>query len=201
MNWRSRFLTLTTLLWHFGAARNVSAQQPPVVVGSKPFGESYLLAEMFAQLLESRGIPVERRPGLGTTEITFGALRTNGIDVYPEYTGTGLLAVLHDTLPPDVLAEPRQVFTHVANAFESRYQVRWLPPLGFQNTFAIAVRRETAEKYSLRTLSDLARQGHNLTGGFSYDFVDRSDGLAGLARVYGSGIRPKSVKPLLPALK
>ncbi len=201
MTWRSRCLTVAVLLWHIGAAPNANAQESPVVVGSKPFGESYLLTEMFAQLLESRGIRVERRPGLGTTEITFGALRTNGIDVYPEYTGTGLLAVLHDTLPPEVLAEPRRVFTHVSNAFESRYKVRWLPPLGFQNTFAIAVRRATAEKYSLRTLSDLARQGHNLTGGFSYDFVDRSDGLAGLARVYGSGIRPKSVKPLLPALK
>jgi osmoprotectant transport system permease protein len=201
MTLRSIAIATAMLLAQIGTAVEVKAQAPPVVVGSKPFGESYLLAEMFAQLLESRSIPAQRRPGLGTTEITFGALRTNGIDVYPEYTGTGLLAVLHDSLAPEVLADPRQVFTHVSNVFESRYKVRWLPPLGFQNTFAIAVRRETAEKYSLRTLSDLAREGQNLTGGFSYDFVDRSDGLAGLARVYGAGIRPRSVKPLLPALK
>jgi osmoprotectant transport system permease protein len=189
------------LAMQLGVVARGEAQGAPVVVGSKPFGESYLLAEMFAQLLESRGIPVERRPGLGSTEITFGALRTGGIDVYPEYTGTGLLAVLHDTLAADVLADPRQVFTHVANAFEKQYNVRWLPPLGFQNTFAIAVRMETAEKYNLRTLSDLARESRNLTGGFSPDFVDRSDGLAGLARAYGPGIRPRSVRPLLPALK
>ena len=123
----------------------------PVVVASKPFGESYLLAEMFAQLLEARGIPVERRLGLGATEIAFGALRTGAIDVYPEYTGTGLLAILHERPSPD----PRAVFAQVAREFETRFGVRWLPPLGFQNTYAIAVRRETAQRLGLRTLSDL----------------------------------------------
>lgn len=182
-------------------AQDAPANQAPVVVASKPFGESYLLAEMFAQLLEARGIPVERRPGLGTTEITFGALRTGAVDVYPEYTGTGLLAVLHDTLPPDVLADPRRVFTHVAEAFASRYGMRWLPPLGFQNTFVIAVRPETADRYRLRMLSDLARASAHLTGGFTPDFIGRPDGLAGLARVYGGDIRPRTIRPLLPALK
>ena len=86
-------------------AASMNAQSEPtreenrsVVVASKPFGESYLLCEMFAQLLESRGLSVERRPGLGATEIAFGALRTGAIDVYPEYTGTGLIAILHDSL-------------------------------------------------------------------------------------------------------
>ena len=69
--------------------------RPPVIVASKPFGESFLLAEMFAQLLEARGLTVDRRPGLGATEIAFAALRRGAIDVYPEYTGTGLLAILH----------------------------------------------------------------------------------------------------------
>src|ERR687883_622382 len=76
------------------------AQATPsaVIVASKPFGESYLLAEMFAQLLEARGIRVDRRPGLGATELAFRALRTGAIDVYPEYTGTGLLVLLGE--PP-----------------------------------------------------------------------------------------------------
>src|SRR3954452_17295166 len=65
-----------------------------IIVASKPFGESYLLAEMFSQLLEARGMRVDRRPGLGATEIAFRALRGGAIDVYPEYTGTGLLAIL-----------------------------------------------------------------------------------------------------------
>lgn len=71
-----------------------TAPQDPVVVGTKNFGESYLLGEMFAQLLEARGYDVVRRPGLGASELVFQALRTRSIDVYPEYTGTGLLAIL-----------------------------------------------------------------------------------------------------------
>jgi osmoprotectant transport system permease protein len=170
-----------------------------VVVASKPFGESYLLAEMFSQLLESRGFSVDRRPGLGATEIAFGALRTGAIDVYPEYTGTGLVAILHDTLSDSIAADPRAVFAHVARRFEEAYHTRWLPPLGFQNTYAIAVTRATASRYHLRTLSDLARESPHLTAGFTADFIGRSDGLVGLSRVYG--LRPRAVRPLAPAVK
>src|SRR5437660_415005 len=165
----------------------------PVVVASKPFGESYLLAEMFAQLLESRGIRVERRPGLGATEILFGALRTNAIDVYPEYTGTGLVAILHDT------ASRQDVFNHVARRFAQLYGIRWLAPLGFENTYAIAVRREIAARYHLATLTDLARASPQLVGGFTSDFIGRADGLVGLTRAYGMHFR--AVRPLSPALK
>lgn len=165
----------------------------PVVIASKPFGESYLLAEMFAQLLESRGIPVERKPGLGATEILFGALRTSAIDVYPEYTGTGLVAILHDS------ASRQDVFRHVARRFTELYGIRWLPPLGFENTYAIAVRRETAERYRLATLTDLARASPQLVGGFTADFIGRQDGLAGLTRAYG--MRFRAVRPLSPGLK
>ena len=154
--------------------------QRSVVVASKPFGESYLLCEMFAQLLESRGMSVERRPGLGATEIAFGALRSGAIDVYPEYTGTGLIAVLHDSLPDSVMADSRAVFAHVARRFADEYGVLWLPPLGFQNTYAIAVSRAAASRYHLRTLSDLARESPHLTAGFTADFIGRSDGLVGL---------------------
>jgi osmoprotectant transport system permease protein len=184
-----------------GARVEPHAGGEPVVVASKPFGESYILAEMFAQLLERDGIAVTRRPGLGSTEIVFSALRTGAVDVYPEYTGTGLLAVLHDTLPPEALADPRRVYAHVDKAFQARWGMRWLPPLGFQNTFALAVRPETATRYRLRTLTDLAREGAHLSAGFTPDFIERSDGLAGLARAYGDSIRPPRVTPLLPALK
>ncbi|HWG35952.1 MAG TPA: glycine betaine ABC transporter substrate-binding protein [Gemmatimonadaceae bacterium] len=173
--------------------------QPPVVVASKPFGESYLLCEMFAQLLEAHGIAVTRRPGLGATEVAFGALRQNAIDVYPEYTGTGLIAILHDSVADSLSRDSRAVYQKVARTFTARYGVRWLPPLGFQNTYAIAVRRSTAERYHLRTLSDLAREGSHLVGGFTPDFIGRSDGLPGLARVYG--VRLRDVRPLAPAVK
>ena len=181
-----------------GAQSTASANRP-VVVASKPFGESYLLCEMFAQLLESRGLSVERKPGLGATEIAFRALRIGAIDVYPEYTGTGLVAVLHDSLPDSVMADARAVFSHVAREFDTRYGVRWLPPLGFQNTYAIAVSRKTADRFHLRTLSDLARESPHLVAGFTADFIGRSDGLVGLSRVYG--IHPREVRPLSPAIK
>ncbi|MBK8250229.1 MAG: ABC transporter permease subunit [Gemmatimonadetes bacterium] len=176
------------------------AQAPrPIVVASKPFGESYILAELFAQLLESRGIAVDRRPGLASTDIAFGALRNGDIDVYPEYTGTGLLAVLKDSMPAPLRANPQATFAHVAREFAQRYGVLWLPPLGFENTYAIAVRRETAAQHQLRTLSDLARAGGELRAGFTADFIGRPDGLRGLASHYG--LTPREVRPLAPAVK
>jgi osmoprotectant transport system permease protein len=200
---RRRKLTLlalvTALVSPIVQGRAQDTTQRPIVVASKPFGESYLLCEMFAQLLESRGFAVERKPGLGATEIAFRALRSGAIDVYPEYTGTGLIAVLHDSLPDSVTADPRAVFAHVAREFDARYGLRWLPSLGFQNTYAIAVTRKTAQRYNLRTLSDLGRESPHLTAGFTADFIGRSDGLVGLTRVYG--VQPKEVRPLAPAVK
>ncbi len=130
-------------------------EQRPIIVASKPFGESYLLCEMFAQILEANGFRVERRPGLGATQIAFGALRANAIDVYPEYTGTGLTAILHDSVSDSLAADPRAAFALVSRRFAQLYHVRWLPPLGFQNTYAIAVTRATAARYHLRTLTVL----------------------------------------------
>lgn len=209
--WRRRctafFLAITQGLIASGAtlgaqtasSRAARAQPPAIVVASKPFGESYLLCELFAQLLESRGISVDRRPGLGATEVAFGAIRSGAVDVYPEYTGTGLLAILHDSLADSLAHDPRAVYAHVARATAARYGARWLPPLGFENTYAIAVRRSTASEYGLRTLSDLARQASHLTGGLTADFIGRADGLEGLRRAYG--LAPREVKPLAPALK
>ncbi len=172
-----------------------TTERGPIIVASKPFGESYVLAEMFAQLLEARGIRVDRRPGLGATEIAFGALRNGAIDVYPEYTGTGLVAVLHQPPQSDAL----RVFDTVSREFAQRWGVRWLPPLGFENTYAIAVRRRTADSLGLRTLEDLARVGPRLIAGFTPDFIGRQDGLPGLTRAYDLGFR--DVRALLQAVK
>src|SRR6476469_5049473 len=129
------------------------SEPPAVIVASKPFGESYLLAEMFAQVLEARGVRVDRRPGLGATEVAFRALRSGAIDVYPEYTGPGLLAILGEA----PLASAQAVYERVPKEFQSRYGVRWLLLLGFEDTYAIAVRRDTADSLHPSSLSDLAR--------------------------------------------
>jgi len=173
----------------------VGPHDRPVVVASKPFGESYILAEMFAQLLEARGLRVDRRVGLGATAVAYGALRTGAIDVYPEYTGTGLLVIVGD--PPQ--SDPRAVFARVFTVCRDRDGTRWLPPLGFENTYAVAVRRATADSLHLATLSDLARVGGRLRAGFTADFIGRADGLPGLAQHYGLHLR--DVHALAPAVK
>lgn len=182
-----------SLLWAV-PGKKAFAQQP-VVVASKPFGESYILAEMFAQLLEARGMTVDRRPGLGATELAFRALTSGAVDVYPEYTGTGLLAILGEK----PLTEPGQVYARVSAAFRERWGVRWLPPLGFENSYAIAVRRGTSDSAGIRTLSDLARESAKVRAGFTPDFIGRADGLPGLRKAYG--LNPREVRALLPAVK
>jgi osmoprotectant transport system permease protein len=162
-----------------------------IVVGSKNFEESRLLAEMFAQLLEARtDLEVERRLGLAGTQICFEALRTGAIDVYPEYTGTGLVSILGETAKGDAA----ETLNRVRAEFLDRWGLWWLAPLGFENSWEIAVPKELAERERLRTISDLARISGRLRGGFGHEFVGREDGLLGLEKVYG--LRFASVQPL-----
>ncbi len=170
-------------------------QERPIVVGSKPFAESLLLGEMFAQLLEDRGYVVDRRLGLGNTELIFQAVRTGAVDVYPEYTGTGLLAILGE----EPSGSAREVFQRVASEFRAQWDIHWLPGLGFQNTYAMAVTPETAEAFGLSNLSELAAVGGELIGGLSPDFIGRADGLPGLEQAYG--LEPREVRALLQAIK
>ncbi len=184
---------------HLVSARAAAAQElsakAPLVVASKPFGESYVLAELFAQVLEAHDIEVDRRPGLGATEIAFQALRTGAIDLYPEYTGTGLLAILGET----PVGGPAAVYRRVAQQFRERWDVHWLPTLGFENTYAVAVRRATADSLHISTLSGLAEVAERLVGGFSPDFIGRADGLPGLVEAYDLDLA--DVRPLLQAVK
>lgn len=174
---------------------NLAAQAPPVVIGSKPFGESYLLAELCAQLLEAHDVEVTRRFGLGGTEILFAAMRAGRIDLYPEYSGAGLRVILqvHD------VRTPTDVFDTVSRTFRDEFDLRWLPPLGFENTYAISVRTELAERLGLRTLSDAARVSDRLRAGFTADFIGLPDGLPALRDAYG--LAPREVNALAPAVK
>lgn len=177
------------------AGPDASTAAAPIVVGSKPFAESYLLAEIFAQQLEARGVTVTRRPGLGGTEIAFPALRAGAIDVYPEYTGTGLQVILK---APSGTARD-EVFAAVARDSAARFDVRWLPPLGFENTYAMSMRTDVATGLGVRTLSDAARLGPRLRAGFTADFIGLPDGLPGLRSTYG--LAPGDVRALAPAVK
>ncbi len=110
-----------------------------------------------------------------------------------------MLAVLHDTLADSLSGDPSAVYAHVSRVFAARYGIRWLPPLGFQNGYAIAITSAASRRLSVHTLTDLAREGGQLTGGFTADFIGRTDGLVGLTRVYG--LHLKAVRPLAPAVK
>ncbi|HEV8578389.1 MAG TPA: glycine betaine ABC transporter substrate-binding protein [Thermoanaerobaculia bacterium] len=167
-----------------------------IVIGSKNFEESRLLGEAFAQLLEARtNLTVERRLGLAGTQVCFEALRTGAIDVYPEYTGTGLVSILGEPAKND----RSQTLNRVRSEFLARWNLWWLSPLGFENSFEIAVPRELAEREHLATISDLARISKRLRGGFGHEFVGREDGLLGLRKVYGLEFR--TVEHLQQALQ
>lgn len=159
-----------------GASPARAAEPPVVRVGSKSFTESYLLAEIAARVIEAAGeARVERKFGLGGTGITHRAIEHGDIDLYPEYTGTLSHVILKDPSLAGV------------EAIRRRLAVRGLEvsgPLGFSNTYALAVRRERAERLGLRTMSDLARHP-DLTGAFSSGFLEREDGWPGLRRHYG----------------
>jgi osmoprotectant transport system substrate-binding protein len=150
-------------------------------IGSKNFTESLLLGELYAQLLENGGLHVRRRLDLGGTDIAMEALRRGEIDLYPEYTGTALLVVLKAGLRGD----PAQTFAYVKQQYAARYGLTWLAPAPMNNTEALATTAAVAERYGLRTLSDLAVQAPQLRLGAVPEFVSRPDGLPGLKRVYG----------------
>ena len=144
--------------------------------------ESKLLAEIFAQLIEARtDISVERRLGLAGTQVCFEALRTGAIDIYPEYTGTGLVSILQQ--PPT--GDSRTALNVVRAEFLKRWDLWWLNPLGFDNSYALAVPRSRTTGTPLRTISDLAEIAPSLTSGFGYEFINRPDGLPGLETRYG----------------
>ena len=150
-----------------------------VVVGSKNFTEQLILGEIAAQQLERRlGQPVERRLNLGGTLLAHNALVKGEIDLYPEYTGTSLTAVLKQ--PPASSAE--EVLHRVREGYR-RWNLEWLDPLGFNNTFAMVVRGADARAGNIRTLTEARRRRWTLGAG--YEFATRPDGLSGFEKTYG----------------
>lgn len=156
-------------------------QEPTLVVASKNFTEQVILGEIIAQHLEHRlKRPIDRRLNLGGTLLAHQALIHGDIDVYPEYTGTALTAILKQ--PP--ASDPVAVLRSVQEAYHAQWNVRWLDPLGFNDTFAIVVRGVDARKYQLRTISDASRYEGQWTMGMGYEFQQRPDGLTGLQQTY-----------------
>jgi len=162
-------------------ARPARAEPPLLRVGSKNFTEQLVVGELYAQALEAAGARVERRLNLGGTLIAQQALTTGQIDLYPEYTGTGLGVVLKE----DTSGTAEQVLERVRQGYRARFDLDWIAPSGVDNGNVLLVLPATARKYGLATLSDLARVAGRLTLSAGSEFADRADGLPGLRRVYG----------------
>lgn len=153
-----------------------------IVVGSKNFTEQVILGELLAQQIEARtDLRVVRKLNLGGTFICHQALVAGEIGAYVEYTGTALTAILQS--PPS--SDPEAVYRTVQDAYRARFGLEWLPPLGFNNTFAIIIRGEEASRLGVKTISQLTQHASRWRAGFGYEFLERADGFSGLSRVYG----------------
>ena len=172
-----------TLIWFaLLALVSCSRSDSVIVVGSKNFTESVLLGELLAQQIEHRtDLRVERRLNLGGTFLCHQALRSGEIDLYPEYTGTALTAILKRPVEQD----PHKVFETVSLAYRQEFAAQWVKPFGFNNTFAVVVRPEDTGAQPLQTISDLATVSKNRTIGFNFEFFERQDGYPGLVARYG----------------
>ncbi len=153
-----------------------------IVVGSKNFTESFVLGEVMAQQIEAHtALKVERRFYLAGTYICQQAMLAGRIDIYPEYTGTALTAVLKEKPSSD----KRQVYDRVKSEYERRFQLTLGPAFGFNDTFAMEIRGEDARRLKIKTLSEAAQFTPRWRAGFGYEFMERPDGFPGMAAMYG----------------
>lgn len=153
-----------------------------IVVGSKNFTESFILGELIAQQIEAHTkLKVERRFYLAGTYICQQAILAGRIDVYPEYTGTALTAVLKQGISRD----RQEVYQRVKDEYERRFSLTLGPAFGFNNTFAMQIRGEDARRLNVRTLSQAAQFAPHWRAGFGYEFMERPDGYRGLVATYG----------------
>jgi len=189
---RHRLTAVVALLALAACSGACSANRDRLVVGSKNFTENLFLGELLAQHIEARtGLVVERRLNLGGTFLCHQALRAGQIDLYPEYTGTALTAILERP----VVRDAAEVYRSVAGAYEQDFGAAWTEPFGFNNTFAIVVAGAKAQAGGWTRISDLTAAAPNLTIGFNFEFFERQDGYHGLTKAYDLKFRgdPKTM--------
>jgi len=157
-------------------------RKPRLTIGSKFFTEQVILAELLAQHIEARtGVHVDRKSNLGGTLLCHKALLSGDLDLYVEYTGTALTAVLNESPSRD----PRDVYNRVKQGYAQRFHLEVTEPLGFENTFVMVVRSEDAQRLHLRNTSDIVPFAPKMRAGFGYEFLERPDGFRGWSQLYG----------------
>lgn len=153
-----------------------------IVVAGKNFTEQDIMASVVGILLEENtDLKVTVKSYLGGTDVVFNSMKNGTLDAYVEYTGTGLVNILEQK----VISDQDQVYDVVKKEFADQFQLEWLKPIGFNNTYALAVTQDTAQKYGLQKVSDLQAHAKHLTFGVEQEFLERSDGLPGLKQAYG----------------
>jgi osmoprotectant transport system permease protein len=152
-----------------------------ITIASKDFTEQEILSNIIADLIESKtDITVERKLSLGGTQICFAALKAKEIDLYVDYTGT----CYGDTLKYAPISDVEEVYNTVKKDYKEQFDIDVLKQMNFNNTYTLAVTKETAEKYNLKSISDLAKVANQLTAGTTLEFLNREDGIVGLRKKY-----------------
>jgi osmoprotectant transport system substrate-binding protein len=179
---------LVTMLSACGFSPATSGSSSPskpgtIIVGSKSFTENILIGDMMYDLLSAnlKGVKIENKSNLGGTMVPWNALQSGQIDMYCEYTGTGLVDILKQ--PP--VQDPNQVYNTVKEQYPQKFHIDWMQPVGFNDTYAIAVPATIAQQYHLTTISDLAAVAPQLTFGAEPEYYTRPDGYPGLIKTYG----------------
>ena len=191
MKCRFPIILLLCLLILCGCSSNRS---DTIVIGGKKFSEQSILGEMYAALIEKNThLKVQRRFWLGGTQVVHQAILRGDIDIYPEYTGTAYQVILKQ----HSLNDPDRIYDYVEKSYARRFNLEWLAPIGFNNTYALTMRQDKARRLGIGTISDLAAKADDLRAGLDPEFLERPDGWPGLEKTYGLELpdKPRQLDP------
>ena len=180
---RKTISLLTAVIMTLTMVLSLSAcggSEDAIRVGSKDFTENLIVSEIYALALEDAGYSVERKQNIAGS-VVHTAITSDEIDLYPEYTGTGLLSVLQ----MDLRSDPDEVYNTVKDAYEEQFQITWLDSTAVNNRQGIAIRADVAEQYNIYTMSDLQREAEHVRFCSQGEFEYREDGIPGLEKAYG----------------
>jgi osmoprotectant transport system substrate-binding protein len=173
-------LALVATVLGSACSGSAPAEKPKIVVGSKNFTEQLVVGNIIASLMAENGYTVEKKLGLGGSALVHEALRSGDINVYVEYTGTGLTVMLKQP----VITDPDKAYEAVQKGYQE-LKLAWLKPWGFNNTYALVMRNDRADQLGVKKISDLSAQAKTMVLGATQEFITRPDGMPGLAKAYG----------------
>ncbi|HKL85545.1 MAG TPA: glycine betaine ABC transporter substrate-binding protein [Treponemataceae bacterium] len=180
-NGKKILLLLVTVVIAAGFLSSCKNKENTIVVSSKNYNEALILGNMYASIIEhNTDLTVVRKLNLGGTNVAFQAIKSGSIDLFPEYTGTGYVSIMKRSDTSD----PQKVYEAMKEYYNENFDIAVLSPTGFNNTYAMAVRQDTAEKYNLKTCSDLAKVSDKLILGSTFEFAERDDGYLGMQKMY-----------------